>query len=224
LALFVALSGVTYAANTPKNSVSSSIKKGAVRSSDVAKNTLTGADVNEAKLGEVPSATSASQLDGLDSSAFVLDTDSAGGDLTGVFSGLEIASGAVSENELSSTALRPQQVAPNGAQGVTAVLPIVFLFSIDNGNDVSRLVPKNLIVVDAWTLGKTTDPGTVTVEGPSDAGITEAIDPTDGAIVRAGTIDQSNYGLSAGQLLTADASNAMVDTQVVVLAVPNIAG
>jgi len=65
----------------------------------------------------VPSATSAGQLDGLDSSAFVLDSDAAGGDLTGVFSGLEIASGAVSENELSSTALRAQQVAPNGTQG-----------------------------------------------------------------------------------------------------------
>ncbi|MBM3667110.1 MAG: hypothetical protein FJW90_06450 [Actinobacteria bacterium] len=170
----------------------------------------------------MPSATSAGQLDGLDSSAFVLDSDAAGGDLTGVFSGLEIASGAVSENELSSTALRAQQVAPNGTQGVTAVLPLVFIFSIDDGNDVSKLVPKNLLVVDAWTIGKTTDPGTVTIEGPSNGAITEAIDPADGAIVRAGRIDQSNYSLSAGELLTADASNAIVDTQVVVLAVPNI--
>jgi hypothetical protein len=61
LALFLALGGVGYAATKlPKNSVGSKqIKKQAVTAAKVKKHTLTGNNINLAKLGTVPSATTA---------------------------------------------------------------------------------------------------------------------------------------------------------------------
>ncbi len=84
LALFIALSGSAYAAGLANNSVKSKhIKDGQVKSADVRNNGLTGNDIKEASLGEVPladaattadsaaSADDAELLDGLNSSAFV---------------------------------------------------------------------------------------------------------------------------------------------------------
>lgn len=79
LALFIALSGTAFAATKlPKNSVGTKqIKKSAVTGVKVKKNTLSGRQINESKLGRVPSATSAlsagtaanaDKLDGIDSS------------------------------------------------------------------------------------------------------------------------------------------------------------
>jgi hypothetical protein len=223
VALFVALSGVAYAANAvPKNSVSSSsIKTGAVKSSDVGDEALTGTDVSEATLGEVPNAGS---LDSLDSSAFVKDTDNAGGDLGGPFSNLDIAANAVGGGELNSTALRPQNIAPNGTPGVSGTVPIIFLFSIDNGAPVFKVAPKNMLVTHVWTIGKSPDVGTVRVEAPNDlGGITNAIDPTEDTIVPAATIDLSLWGINSGETWGVSANNTSVDAQVMVLAVPNIA-
>jgi hypothetical protein len=64
LALFVALGGVGYAAvHLPKNSVGTKqLKKGAVSGAKVKKHTLTGRNINLAKLGTVPSARTASEL------------------------------------------------------------------------------------------------------------------------------------------------------------------
>ena len=71
IALTVALGGTSYAAiNLPKNSVgtkqlkknavtAAKVKANAITSPKVANNSLTGADVNEATLGTVPSATNA---------------------------------------------------------------------------------------------------------------------------------------------------------------------
>jgi hypothetical protein len=222
VALFVALSGVAYAANAvPKNSVSSSsIKKGAVKGSDVANEALTGTDVNESTLSEVPVA---GMLDGLDSNAFVQDGDTAGGDLGGSFSSLDIGAGAVDGSELSLTAVRPQNIAPNGTAGVSGTVPIMYVFAIDDGNDVSQLVQKPLLVTHAWTLGVTADPGTLQVEGPGDAGITTLMDPSEDSVTPTTSIDAGNWDLDAGDLLTVDASNTQVDARVVVLAVPNVA-
>jgi hypothetical protein len=222
VALFVALSGVAYAANAvPKNSVSSSsIKKGGVKSSDVANEALTGTDVNEATLSEVPRA---GLLDGLDSSAFLQDTDTAGGDLGGLFSNLDIGAGAVDGGELSPTAVRPQNVAPNGTAGVSGTVPIMYVFAIDDGNDVSQLVQRPSLVTHAWALGVTADPGAVQVEGPGDAGITVLMDPSEDSLTPTTSIDSSNWDLDAGDLLTVDANNTQVDTRVVVLTVPNVA-
>jgi hypothetical protein len=91
VAVFIALSGTTYAAvQLPKNSVKAKqIKANAVGTSEAKDNALTGQDVNEATLGQVPSAQSASSaqsantatsantagdadlLDGRDSGAFL---------------------------------------------------------------------------------------------------------------------------------------------------------
>lgn len=71
-ALFVALGGTGYAvAKLPRNSVGTpQLKKNAVIGSKVRNNAIGGADVNEATLGQVPSAANADALDGLDSTAF----------------------------------------------------------------------------------------------------------------------------------------------------------
>ena len=61
VALFVALSlGTAWAASLPKNSVGpKQIKANAVRSAETANDALTGTDINEGTLGQVPSAQSA---------------------------------------------------------------------------------------------------------------------------------------------------------------------
>jgi len=61
LALIVALGGTSYAAiRLPANSVGTKqLKKGAVTGVKVKSNTLTGTQINESKLGKVPSAGSA---------------------------------------------------------------------------------------------------------------------------------------------------------------------
>ncbi len=68
LALFLAIGGVGYAASRlPKNSVGTKqIKRGAVTGAKVKKQTLTGNNINLAKLGTVPSATTASALTALE--------------------------------------------------------------------------------------------------------------------------------------------------------------
>src|SRR5436309_3648591 len=61
VAVFLALGGGAYAVTAiPKNSVGTpQLKNNAVISAKVKDNSLTGADVNEAKLGRVPSAKNA---------------------------------------------------------------------------------------------------------------------------------------------------------------------
>lgn len=85
LAVFIALGGGSYAAfKLPRNSVSSpqiktnavgpsEIRKNAVRSSEVKNDSLAGRDIDEPRLGKVPSASTADdadRLDGLDSQVF----------------------------------------------------------------------------------------------------------------------------------------------------------
>ncbi|MEX2465172.1 MAG: hypothetical protein WD428_04760 [Gaiellaceae bacterium] len=73
IALFVALTGSSYAVIVlPKGSVGTKqLRNNAVKSTKIANNQVTGADVNEATLGEVPSAASAGLLDGIDSTGFL---------------------------------------------------------------------------------------------------------------------------------------------------------
>src|SRR5204863_5063051 len=81
LALFVALSGTTYAAANivlPKNSVGTKqLKKNAVTSPKIKNNSVTGADVKESTLGKVPSATNADHATGADSATHATNADSA---------------------------------------------------------------------------------------------------------------------------------------------------
>jgi hypothetical protein len=76
ISLFVALSGVAWAANTvgsgdviDNSLLSQDLKNGAgARGVDVVDDSLTGADVDESTLGKVPTA---DKLDGIDSTGFV---------------------------------------------------------------------------------------------------------------------------------------------------------
>jgi hypothetical protein len=73
LALFVSLSGWAFAATiAPRNSVTSkSVKNATLKGKDVGANRLTGAQIAEGSLADVPSAASADLLDGIDSTGFV---------------------------------------------------------------------------------------------------------------------------------------------------------
>jgi hypothetical protein len=98
IALAVALGGTSYAAITlPKNSVgtkqlkknavtSVKVKANAITSPKVANNSLTGADINEATLATVPSATTAGSA---------APSGGAGGGLAGTYPNPTIAAGAV---------------------------------------------------------------------------------------------------------------------------------
>jgi hypothetical protein len=72
VAIFIALGGSAYAASQlPANSVGTKqLKKGAVTSSKVKADSITGSDLNMPSLGTVPSASNALALDGLSVSAF----------------------------------------------------------------------------------------------------------------------------------------------------------
>ena len=72
LALIVACSGGAYAAGLAKNSVTTKqLAPGAVQSSDIKKDAVTGAAVKESTLATVPSASSASTLNGRLPASFV---------------------------------------------------------------------------------------------------------------------------------------------------------
>jgi hypothetical protein len=101
IALAVALGGTSYAAITlPKNSVGPKqlkknavtpvkVRANAITSPKVASNTLTGADINEATLGTVPSATSAT------TAGSAAPSGGAGGGLAGAYPNPTIAANAV---------------------------------------------------------------------------------------------------------------------------------
>src|SRR3954467_4850936 len=79
VALFVALGGTSYAAvNLPKNSVGTKqLKNNAVTSTKVRDGSLTGADVNESALGDVPRARDAAHALNADNAAHALNADNA---------------------------------------------------------------------------------------------------------------------------------------------------
>jgi hypothetical protein len=75
LALFIALSGTTFAASLalPRNSVGTKqLKRNAVTSVKIKNNQVTGADVKESSLAKVPKATNADKLGGQAAAAYAL--------------------------------------------------------------------------------------------------------------------------------------------------------
>jgi hypothetical protein len=88
---------------------SADVDNGFLGGVDVASNSLTGADINESTLGRVPSAATAQNatsaanatlFGGQPPSAFVADSDSAGGDVTGTFSSVQISPDTIGRVEL----------------------------------------------------------------------------------------------------------------------------
>ena len=110
IALAVALGGTSYAAITlPKNSVGPKqlrknavtpvkVRANAITSPKVASNTLTGADINEATLGTVPSATSAT------TAGSAAPSGGAGGGLSGAYPNPTIATNAVASANIVDAA------------------------------------------------------------------------------------------------------------------------
>jgi hypothetical protein len=89
------------------------VKNESLTGVDVGNNSLTGVALNESTLALVPaaataidaqSAANAGLLDGKPASAYVADTDNAGGDATGTFSNVQIGADTVGRAELSSRA------------------------------------------------------------------------------------------------------------------------
>ena len=108
LALFIALSGTTYAAATAlapnsvgtpqlkKNAVTApKIRKGAVTTAKIKNNAVTGAKVLESSLAKVPSASNADQLGGVSASGYLKNGAAAGGALSGTYPNPGLANGSV---------------------------------------------------------------------------------------------------------------------------------
>lgn len=108
LALFIALSGTTYAAATAlapnsvgtvqlkKNAVTApKIRKGAVTTAKIKNNAVTGAKVLESSLAKVPSASNADQLGGVGASGYLKNGAAAGGALSGTYPNPGLANGSV---------------------------------------------------------------------------------------------------------------------------------
>ncbi len=87
LALFVAMGGTTYAAiRLPANSVGTKqLRSGAVTGAKVAKDTLTGANINASTLGTVPAATNATHATTAASAAAAADASALGGQAPSAF-------------------------------------------------------------------------------------------------------------------------------------------
>jgi hypothetical protein len=81
------------------------IGQGKVDGGKVADDSLTGADIDESTLGQVPSAADADKLGGQPPSHFVQNGDAAGGDLTGTFPNPIIGLGTVDSGKVADNSL-----------------------------------------------------------------------------------------------------------------------
>jgi hypothetical protein len=168
LALFVALGSAGYAANGGNfilGQSNSASNQTALTSSNSAAPSLNIANTGGRPAARfavnagIPSFTvtnstkipnlNADRLDGLDSTGFLKTGDSAGGDLSGPFSNLQINGGAVGSNEVADFGLSNQDVGVEFAQinadgtvanssgGVTTVHIATGTYEVDFGHDIS---------------------------------------------------------------------------------------
>ncbi len=139
IGLAVALGGTSYAAVVlPRNSVgtpqlkknavvAAKVKSNAITGAKVLDNSLTGGDINEATLGQVPSAADADELDGFDSLSFLQVGSAAGGGLIGTYpnptigpnqvGGGQVASGSLTEDDLGPNSVGTSEATNNSLTG-----------------------------------------------------------------------------------------------------------
>jgi hypothetical protein len=146
IALMVAVAGVPTAWALARNSIKAKhIAPKAVGTSELKNNAATGTDINEATLGQVPSAQSANSaqtatsaesansansaqnsnlLDDLNSTDFLRSNASAGGDLSGNYPSPTIANGAVTPGKLGTIpAVRATVPCEAGIAAGEAIIP-----------------------------------------------------------------------------------------------------
>ena len=141
LALFVALGGTSYAA-LARNSVGTvQLKRGAVTGIKVRGNTLTGTQINEARLAKVPSARRADTAGSADSAATATNATTATTAGSAPVSRLDYASAAVSVPAGGATATRGTV---SCAAGLSAT-----------GGGAKMADPTNGFIVDTNPVGKT---------------------------------------------------------------------
>jgi hypothetical protein len=127
---------------------------------------LTGADLDEGSLGQVPTARTADSantagdantLDSLDSADFLRTNAPAAGDLSGNYPNLEITANAVTSNEVSNNSLTGADLSDNSGNGTVASIDVAnsSLTSTDilNGTIQSADVSSNFILAGALNDG-----------------------------------------------------------------------
>jgi hypothetical protein len=140
IALFFALSAGAYALPGHNKVRSDDIKNGQVKLGDLASNSvnspkvvdnsLTGSDVAEASLGQVPSAASAGTatsaqnadtLDNLDSTDFLRANAPAGGDLSGTLGNLQLVDSSVGSQDVQDDSLTGTDINETTLSGLATV-------------------------------------------------------------------------------------------------------
>jgi hypothetical protein len=141
LALFIALSGTTFAASMalPANSVGTKqLKKNAVTSVKIKNNQVTGADVNESSLGKVPSAANADHATAADNATNATNASVA----------------ASASNAAALNGEGPSVYLDRGAQGTNqGAVTVASLTATETVAPISITVPSgvNFVQVDAQT-------------------------------------------------------------------------
>ncbi len=185
------------------------------------------------KLAQVDGAGSgldADAVDSLGSEAFVLDADSAGGDLSGPFSSLQLGIGAVGGAELEDLSVDAADIAPS--LGNDSSVPILLSVRIFDGADVTDAAGRDLQVIDAWSIATSTDGGTWTLQRSAGSSIGPGLPITNTVTVAAAANDVDRatdvnpltgglFVLAGNDGYTVDATGSL-DAQVFVLAMPQI--